>query len=63
MQYDPQLELIFRDEETHEEWVDTHFYSQEQPTDASEAMTKEAPSVEMKEDEDDDDDVSYTFGR
>lgn len=68
MAYDPQLEFIIRDDETHEEWVDTHFYSNDAtanvvqtipddvPASSTNARTAAFKSADNHADNDDDDD-------
>lgn len=42
LQYDPKLELIIKDDESQEEWVDTHhYYSGELSTDVKDLTTEE----------------------
>jgi len=58
LQYDPQLELIIKDEHSQEEWVDTHFYSTEFTNEARELPSeksqpiKETPIVPDEDEED-----------
>lgn len=55
LQYDPKLELIVKDEASQEEWVDTHFYSNEstgEVKDLSMEETKPKPAPADNDDED-----------
>lgn len=45
LQYDQKLELIIKDEQTQEEWVDTHFYSNEFKNEARELPTEKPEPV------------------
>lgn len=59
MQYDPKLEEIITDENSQEEWVDTHYHSTEFTNEAKD-LTTDTPSndkieVAVEADEDDED--------
>ncbi|CAD5225706.1 unnamed protein product [Bursaphelenchus xylophilus] len=56
MQYDPKMELVIKDDDGNDEWVDTHHYAPEATEESvsAEEVAKE-PQVQGQHDEDDDD--------
>ncbi|KAI6173028.1 Ubiquitin-like-conjugating enzyme ATG3 [Aphelenchoides besseyi] len=57
IEYNSELELIIKDPDTQEEWVDTHFYSTDTTNEVQMAPSDTSAVVQVQEDDDEDDDA------